>query len=390
MFNRIAIGIGAALALVSGAVAAPCSNNNWQPTFVHDLDMEDGPYYVTADLNFLKLRWEQVGGFVPNACELLRGPQDLRNPRGFTTCQEYTRVQCGCSRNIPGNSTCAAFLRFHTAMTPIPGMPAAASPSQPPVAAAPPSTPPPVLAPPPGAPPTAVAPPPVPPSAAPIRPVSVPLSPGAWQQAPQFRAPVTGGPGGLVLQGAPWTNGRLQNGFYDGNRVHSAQAFDFRGGGNAYMRFSINGGGKYLGFYPRVLEGVSVHHLTTHHSWANSVVVPENTWLFAHLHVEPGGSYAVSVAQGNYGDRGGRIVYRNTGRLANPQGRLEFQFVDNYAGAASSVVIGEALVATGGGGIAPPLGATQSRGQPGGAACGAPTDCASSICLLGVCAPATH
>ncbi|MBL8705105.1 MAG: hypothetical protein JNM30_09690, partial [Rhodospirillales bacterium] len=82
MMHRVAAVAAAAMMLASGAMAGPCTNNNWQPTFVHDLDMEDGPYYVTADINFLKLRWEQAGGFVPHACELIRGPQDLRNRRG--------------------------------------------------------------------------------------------------------------------------------------------------------------------------------------------------------------------------------------------------------------------------------------------------------------------
>jgi len=380
MIKRMAAAVGVALTLAAGAAAAPCANNNWQPTFVHDLDMEDGPYYVTADGNFLKLRWDQSRGFVPHACELLAGPDPLRDRRGFTSCQEYTRVQCGCSRNIPGNRTCAAFLRWHTAMTPIPGMPPPQQSMMSPPPAAPQAAPlpSPQAAPPP---PPQIAPPPV-------RPVSV--SPGSWRQMPQHRGAVSPGPNGLVLQGGPWTNGRLRGGYYDGNHVRSSEAFDFSAGGDGYMRFAVNGGGKYLAIYPRVLEGVSVRHLTTHHSWANSVVIPENTWLFAHLQVAAGGRYTITVSQGNYDDRGGRPVYRNGGRLADPRGRLELKFVDNYAGPAASVVIGEAVVVLAGGGrIAPPMSAAPPApaGLPPGAACHRASDCASSVCLLGICAP---
>lgn len=385
----------------STLLASPCTSDFWQPTFVHDLDTDDWPFYVTSGGSFVKLEHREPGGFYPHACELVRGPQDVRDTRGFTSCREYTRIQCGCSRNIPGNQTCAAFLRWHTAATPVPGAPGAST-SQPPSSAAvspPPVAPPiarPPAAPPPIASPGATVPgptaPPVPP-----RPqqVSIPPSPGSWQQAPQYNGAVQAGSSGLVLQGGAWTNGRLKDGFYDGNRVFSAQSFDLSGGGDVRMRFLVNGGGKYMGFWPRVFEGVSVHHMTTDHSWANSVVVPENAWIFAHLHVDPGGGYRVAVAQGNYDDRGGQVVYNNTGRLANPRGRLDLQFGDNYGGADASIVIGEATVAAGAGGQAggapstpmPPRSTGGGGGRAAGAACGAPSDCASSICLLGVCAP---
>lgn len=339
--------------LVSPALAAPCTSDGWQPTFVRDLDREDKPYYVTGGMSFLPLEWVPNGGYVPHACRLVRGPQDLRDQRGFTTCQDYTRVQCGCSRSIPGNRTCAAFLRWKDQGGGAPASVGAIAPSR-------------------GA------------------TLSVPTSTSAWRQAAQYRGGVHAAQFGLVLQGGPWTNGRLQNGAYDGNRVFSAQGFDFTGGGDAYLKFAVNGGGQYMGFYPRVLEGVSVLHMTTHHSWANSVVVPENAWIFAHVRVEPDGSYRIAVSNGGYDDRGGQVIYRNTGRLANLRTRFDFQFLDNYAGAQASVTINEAVVRTGGGGRA---GASPLQPAPGGASrgagavCSANSDCASSICLLGICAP---
>lgn len=91
------------------AEAAPCNSNYWQPTFVHDLERPDGPWFVTPQGTFIKLRGNDENSWVNHACELIRA-YGIRDRRGYTTCRQYTRIQCGCSRNIPGNSTCANFL----------------------------------------------------------------------------------------------------------------------------------------------------------------------------------------------------------------------------------------------------------------------------------------
>lgn len=87
-----------------------CVDNHWQPTFVHDIDRPDGPYYVLEDgRSFVKLRGNGPE-WVAHACELIRDHK-VRDYTGFTTCQDYTRVQCGCQRGVSeGNRTCAAFL----------------------------------------------------------------------------------------------------------------------------------------------------------------------------------------------------------------------------------------------------------------------------------------
>jgi len=101
----------------SVAHAAPCDNNSWQPTFVHDLENEDGPWYVAPQITFTKLRGNDGASWIGHACELIRA-LGVRDQRGFTSCQDYTRIQCGCSRNIPGNSTCAGFLQSHPRRVP--------------------------------------------------------------------------------------------------------------------------------------------------------------------------------------------------------------------------------------------------------------------------------
>lgn len=118
-----AISLTAAVAVilcVNSAEAAPCDSNYWQPTFVHDLEQPDGPWYVTPGGGFIKLCGTDGSTWVPHACELIN-TSGVRDLRGFTTCQDYTRIQCGCSRNIPGNTTCAGFLAGHSAqMAPTP------------------------------------------------------------------------------------------------------------------------------------------------------------------------------------------------------------------------------------------------------------------------------
>ena len=99
------------LGSVSTALAGPCSGNGWQPTFVHDLDKPDGPWYVTPNGTFVQLK--QTGAppsWVPQACSMIRS-SGIRDRRGFTTCEDYTRIQCGCQRSDLSNSTCGTFIR---------------------------------------------------------------------------------------------------------------------------------------------------------------------------------------------------------------------------------------------------------------------------------------
>ncbi len=99
--------------------AGPCTNNYWQPTFVHDLDNEDGPWYVTASGQFVQLKIVNNNDWIPHACELINKGW-IRNTKGYTNCQEYTRIQCGCRRGLSEpNSTCARFLASHRERFPV-------------------------------------------------------------------------------------------------------------------------------------------------------------------------------------------------------------------------------------------------------------------------------
>lgn len=99
----VSVGVG-----MNSSMAAPCSGNDWQPTFVHDLDKPDGPYYVVSVGNYKKLT-NSNNSYTADACRWINS-NGVRNPRGFTTCQDHTRIQCGCVRSDTSNTTCRDFL----------------------------------------------------------------------------------------------------------------------------------------------------------------------------------------------------------------------------------------------------------------------------------------
>ncbi len=92
---------------VGPAAASPCRNNTWQPTYVHDLINVDGvPYYVMPDGSFVPLTGDWASQSGPGMCCLF----GVRDRTGFTSCFEYTRIQCGCDRQSLVNDTCRRFL----------------------------------------------------------------------------------------------------------------------------------------------------------------------------------------------------------------------------------------------------------------------------------------
>lgn len=200
---------------------------------------------------------------------------------------------------------------------------------------------------------------------------SISLSISSWQQAPNYIGTVTNAQAGLRLQGGAFTNGRLVNGVYDGNRIRSRELINLSTGGDIYVTFSADGGGSYMAFWPRLLTGTGVPAFSTHHSWNSSIVVTDRAPLYGHLRVDRGGAYRFSVATGAYDDHGGSVIGRSSGTLANPSGYLDFQMGDNYAGNRASMTISEVWV-------------YHDSGQP------QQRQNEDAICLLGVCAPKSN
>jgi len=105
--SRVASCILIILVVTAIAEASPCRSNDWQPTYVHDLVNNDGiPYYVMPDGSFVELTGDWTNQSGPGMCCLY----GVRDSRGFTTCFDYTRVQCGCDLESAVNDTCRRFL----------------------------------------------------------------------------------------------------------------------------------------------------------------------------------------------------------------------------------------------------------------------------------------
>jgi hypothetical protein len=171
------------------------------------------------------------------------------------------------------------------------------------------------------------------------------LDPGSWVQMPGYHAPLAAAGSGLLLRGDAWTNGKLVNGRYDGNGAESAQRFDLAGGGNVYVKFSVDGGGQYLGVTARLFSGAGYSLLTTHHSWAGSMVVPDRAWLYGHLAVQPGGAYRWTVSGFGYDDGSdGVVITGHEGRLQSTEGRVQIRFGDNYGGTDASMLVDQVRV----------------------------------------------
>lgn len=91
-----------------------CTDNHWQPTFVHEPSHPRGahPHYVMPNGAFVRLRGNSAPEWVAHAAELIK-QHGLRDRRGFTTPEQYTNVQCTCQRGASeGNTTCASFFAY--------------------------------------------------------------------------------------------------------------------------------------------------------------------------------------------------------------------------------------------------------------------------------------
>ena len=123
LFSKIQLGIVFVfMVLAFNLYASECVNDYWQPTFVHDVDVPDGPYYVMPYGSTYKLQGYTQQEWTGQACQLT-AQYGVRDMRGFTSCYEYTRVQCGCRRGLSeGNSVCRAFLAGRPIGSPNAGM----------------------------------------------------------------------------------------------------------------------------------------------------------------------------------------------------------------------------------------------------------------------------
>ena len=155
---------------------------------------------------------------------------------------------------------------------------------------------------------------------------------------------------GYRLDGGAWSNGRPNaSGESDGNGVQSSEEYDFVGR-TAYLTFKVHGAGQYAAWWARPRDLPS-RHFNSHHSWADGLLIPDDTWLYASYQIGDDGAWSMVLAEGNYADQGGDALHRESGTLTAEQltalGASPFlvTFTDNYGGSDAYMVVREARLA---------------------------------------------
>ncbi|SEH04368.1 laminin B domain-containing protein [Candidatus Venteria ishoeyi] len=153
----------------------------------------------------------------------------------------------------------------------------------------------------------------------------------------------------LVLQGAKWTNGRLDaNGYADGNAIISSTNYNHVGV-SSYIQLKIHADNQYLGIQAKA-EGLPVGLITTHHSFLQSKVIPEDSWLFMRTQIETTGAWQYVIAQQNYDDAGGTVLHSYSGSYTQAQitalqdAPFIISFFDNYGGENTYLTLAEVIV----------------------------------------------
>jgi hypothetical protein len=134
----------------------------------------------------------------------------------------------------------------------------------------------------------------------------------------------------------PWTNGNN-----DGNGIETGRSFNLGNGGRIFVKFSVDGAGKYLAVTSWMSRQMTPKLLSTHHSWAGSVVVPDRTWLYAQAVIQPDGNYTLKLSTQGYD---GAPLYEGNGNTPVHGIQLRLEFADNYGGNDASMTLGEAKV----------------------------------------------
>lgn len=156
---------------------------------------------------------------------------------------------------------------------------------------------------------------------------------------------------GQRLNGGVWTNGRPNSdGESDGNGIQSSQNYNFLGT-TSYAKFKLNGGGQYAAWFIRPWY-LPASYLNTHHSFANGLLVEEDTWLYATYEVNEDSTWTVSISVDNYSNQGGHILHTESGTLTDEQkDKLKsspflVSFTDNYGGTDAYMILAEVKIAS--------------------------------------------
>ncbi|MFZ7101296.1 MAG: hypothetical protein ACOWWO_01390 [Peptococcaceae bacterium] len=167
------------------------------------------------------------------------------------------------------------------------------------------------------------------------------------QQGKEYKGPLAMSQRGLVMTGDVHTNGRVLNGYRDGNRIETVDAFNIKNK-TIYGAFTVFGTsyGAYTGLAVDNVTGGG--YVSTHHSWAGSKVVADGTKVYKTLSFTDN-TWAMTAATGNYYGRSGSILLEEkSGKLSeaaqeaiNSPRKIIFVFGDNYGGANNYLVVND-------------------------------------------------
>lgn len=155
---------------------------------------------------------------------------------------------------------------------------------------------------------------------------------------------------GVKMIGDSHTNGRVVNGYRDGNRIDTVEAFNVKNK-TVYGAFTVYGT-DYCGYTGLAVENIgSGAYVTTHHSWAGSKVVQNGTKIYKTLAFTDS-TWKVTMATGNYyGRSGSNLIQEKSGvfsdvvkKSINSPQKIMFVFGDNYGGAANYMVVHELFI----------------------------------------------
>ena len=180
--------------------------------------------------------------------------------------------------------------------------------------------------------------------------ISIRMKAGEWLRMGQRNpsASITYPNNAIKLQGAPWTNGRLKNGYTDGNGVLSVKKFNFIDK-KSRIKFKIISQGKYSAIEVKP-NNLPLKNLSTNNSWAGSHVIKSHTWYYLTTTINKEGLWESILCTGNYIDRNGNQVINRSGKLNDNQlkkmknSSFTAWFADNYAGTSSALYLAEASV----------------------------------------------
>lgn len=149
------------------------------------------------------------------------------------------------------------------------------------------------------------------------------------------------------------------SGYRSGGSIAANPVEDFSDA-TVYIKWMVRGGdsGEYtgVGLHPGILnssdwvDSAIYTPYTTNHSWSGSQVLPQDSWLYTRLDINPDMTWQYYTATGNYDDQNGSILFTSSLSRQDPalwhdtveSANLWIGLGDNYGGTSAWVTVAEA------------------------------------------------